>query len=161
MIVCEAALYRRSVRVRSEREKQTFHVNHATHPQIPLLLILIAKLNRLGLCTSALLLRRSAAMVCFCGFVFGSNESSRRLKIIRNIVRNVVRKGCTKRYGNWHGMLTICIRTMVRTVSTPCQVTIRHGDRSAIHDLPGADEQKWHCLPFSDEVQDKWRGISR
>ncbi|CAN0049371.1 unnamed protein product [Pylaiella littoralis] len=41
------------------------------------------------------------------------------------------------------------------------QVTIRHGDRSAIHELPNAYEQKWKCQPFSEEIQQKWEGVSR
>lgn len=41
------------------------------------------------------------------------------------------------------------------------QVTIRHGDRSAIHDLPNAEERKWRCQPFSEEIQRKWEGVSR
>lgn len=41
------------------------------------------------------------------------------------------------------------------------QVTIRHGDRSAIHELPNAYEQKWKCQPFSEEIQRKWEGVSR
>ncbi|CBN74266.1 conserved unknown protein [Ectocarpus siliculosus] len=41
------------------------------------------------------------------------------------------------------------------------QITIRHGDRSAIHDLPNAEEHKWRCQPFSEEIQRKWEGVSR
>ncbi|CAM9723950.1 unnamed protein product, partial [Hapterophycus canaliculatus] len=41
------------------------------------------------------------------------------------------------------------------------QVTIRHGDRSAIHEVPSSDEKKWKCQPFSDEVRRKWEGVSR
>ncbi|CAM9205199.1 unnamed protein product [Scytosiphon promiscuus] len=41
------------------------------------------------------------------------------------------------------------------------QVTIRHGDRSAIHDVPNSDEKKWKCQPFSDEVRRKWENVSR
>lgn len=38
------------------------------------------------------------------------------------------------------------------------QVTIRHGDRSAIHGLPGAYEQQWQCQPYSEEIDRIWRG---
>ncbi len=41
------------------------------------------------------------------------------------------------------------------------QVTIRHGDRSAIHDLPNAYENKWKCQPLSEEIRRKWEGVSR
>ncbi|CAM9778387.1 unnamed protein product [Ascophyllum nodosum] len=41
------------------------------------------------------------------------------------------------------------------------QMTIRHGDRSAIHDLPNADPKKWQCQPFSEEIQQIWEGVSR
>lgn len=41
------------------------------------------------------------------------------------------------------------------------QVTIRHGDRSAIHELPNADEKRWKCQPFSEEIRRKWEDVSR
>lgn len=41
------------------------------------------------------------------------------------------------------------------------QVTIRHGDRSAIHELPNADEKRWKCQPFSEEIRSKWEDVSR
>ncbi|CAM9942869.1 unnamed protein product, partial [Sphacelaria rigidula] len=41
------------------------------------------------------------------------------------------------------------------------QVTIRHGDRSAIHALPGAPTEYWKCQPYSDEVEKIWQGVRR
>eukprot|EP00903_Cladosiphon_okamuranus_P016088 g14852.t1 len=41
------------------------------------------------------------------------------------------------------------------------QVTIRHGDRSAIHELPNANEKRWKCQPFSEEIRRKWEDVSR
>lgn len=36
------------------------------------------------------------------------------------------------------------------------QIALRHGDRSAIHTLPGADETKWICSPLPGELQPEW-----
>lgn len=41
------------------------------------------------------------------------------------------------------------------------QVTIRHGDRSAIHELPNANEKMWKCQPFSEDIRRKWKDVSR
>ncbi|CAM9340889.1 unnamed protein product [Chrysoparadoxa australica] len=42
-------------------------------------------------------------------------------------------------------------------------VTIRHGDRSAIHSIPGADDVEWPCPSTfqSDQVKQAWPGISK
>lgn len=41
------------------------------------------------------------------------------------------------------------------------KVTIRHGDRSAIHALPGARELYWECLPYPDDIKKNWEHIDR
>lgn len=41
------------------------------------------------------------------------------------------------------------------------QVTIRHGDRSAIHNLPGAPEERWKCQPYTGHIESIWQRIDR
>ncbi|KAG5179930.1 histidine phosphatase superfamily [Tribonema minus] len=41
------------------------------------------------------------------------------------------------------------------------QLTIRHGDRSAIHSIPDADAAYWHCLPYAPDVESVWSEVER